>query len=136
MARSSSSRSSYSQAQRDFTSSYPSLDALLRPDFFRPLELLPVSTNDNVRSVVLSMPDRRSWRPDASTAAPAAYQRSDARLKATAWSSPFSQAFVNPSRVGICIRRKVRREVLFALRKHGKGARSPRRRNFWSEVVC
>lgn len=44
--------------------------------------------------------------------------------------------FVDASRVLICVRRKTRREVLFAKRKTRKGASSTRRRNQWSEVSC
>lgn len=46
------------------------------------------------------------------------------------------QSFEDPRRVMICVRRKSRREVLFAIRKTGKGARSRKRRNEWSNVRC
>lgn len=45
-------------------------------------------------------------------------------------------AFQMPERVVVCVRRKVRREVLFAKRATGKGSRSFKRRNEWSEVKC
>lgn len=45
-------------------------------------------------------------------------------------------AFDEPHKVVVCVRRKVRREVLFAKRKTGRGARSPKRRNLWSDVKC
>lgn len=45
-------------------------------------------------------------------------------------------SFVAPKAVLVCVRRKQRREVLFAGRKTGKGARSPKRRNEWSNVKC
>lgn len=42
-----------------------------------------------------------------------------------------------PREVALCVRRKQRREVLFAKRRTGKGARAVRRRrNFWSNVRC
>lgn len=44
--------------------------------------------------------------------------------------------FRSPARVSLCVRRHRRREVLFALRKTGKGSRSPRRRNYWTDVKC
>lgn len=46
-------------------------------------------------------------------------------------------AFPNPKRVLICVRRKSRREVLFAknLHRRGAGARK-RRRTYYSEVKC
>lgn len=45
--------------------------------------------------------------------------------------------FNTPSAVGVCIRRKRRKEVLFALNRAGKGSRSrKRRRNENSDVSC
>lgn len=46
-------------------------------------------------------------------------------------------SFAVPKKVELCVRRKQRREVLFAVRRTGKGARSVRRRrNYWSGVTC
>lgn len=45
-------------------------------------------------------------------------------------------SFADPSRVGVCVRRKVRREVLHALRKAGKGGMSRPRRNASSSIHC
>lgn len=45
-------------------------------------------------------------------------------------------SFVAPKRVLVCVRRSQRREVLFAERRTGKGSRSPRHRNEWSDVKC
>lgn len=39
-------------------------------------------------------------------------------------------------KVAICVRRKTRREVLFARGKGGGGAKRSRRRNYYSEVKC
>lgn len=47
-----------------------------------------------------------------------------------------SYHFNAPSRVMACVRRKDRREVLFALGRTGRGARSPKRRNVLSNVRC
>ena len=44
--------------------------------------------------------------------------------------------FNAPKKVLVCVRRKQRREVLMAFNKGGKGARSRRRRNEWSDVKC
>lgn len=44
--------------------------------------------------------------------------------------------FASPDTVLVCARRHRRREVLFALRKTGKGARSKRRRNSYSNTRC
>ena len=46
-------------------------------------------------------------------------------------------SFEAPRSVVICVRRKQRREVLFATRKTGKGGRARRhRRNYYSNVRC
>ena len=49
---------------------------------------------------------------------------------------PVNVAFSQPKQVAVCIRRKARREVLFAKNRTGKGARSRRTRNQWSDVKC
>lgn len=41
-----------------------------------------------------------------------------------------------PNLVGICVRRKIRREVLHALRRTNKGRGGSRRRNLWSHIKC
>lgn len=46
------------------------------------------------------------------------------------------ESFSNPRTVMICVRRKTRREVLFAKSKTGKGARSRKRYNPWSSIKC
>lgn len=44
--------------------------------------------------------------------------------------------FAVPEKVAICVRRNQRREVILALNKGGKGAKSPRRRTEYSEISC
>lgn len=44
--------------------------------------------------------------------------------------------FAVPDAVSVCVRRKQRREVLFAFRRTGKGSRSLRKRNYWTDVRC
>lgn len=95
--------------------------------------------------------DRRRFRPDASTAPPGAVNRASTRLnidtlgkrarnsKQGFYSVGETLAYAIPSQVAICVRRKVRREVLHALhpfRKSGKGSGQPRKRNFWSRIHC
>lgn len=46
------------------------------------------------------------------------------------------RVFSVPKRVEVCVRRKERREVLFAKRRTGRGSRTPKRRNEWSDVKC
>lgn len=49
---------------------------------------------------------------------------------------PHQLAFSQPKQVSVCIRRKARREVLFAKQRTRKGAGSRRHRNQWSEIKC
>lgn len=51
-------------------------------------------------------------------------------------SLPAQVAFSQPKQVSVCIRRKARREVIFAKKHAGKGARARRARNQWSDVKC
>ena len=44
--------------------------------------------------------------------------------------------FAVPRQVSICVRRKQRKETLFALKLTSRGAGSRKRRNIWSEVSC
>lgn len=44
--------------------------------------------------------------------------------------------FRAPNYVAICIRRKIRKEVIHALKLEKRGAGGAKRRNFWSGVKC
>lgn len=44
--------------------------------------------------------------------------------------------FGSPTTTSLCVKRRQRRESLFALRRTGKGARTPKRRNKWSSISC
>lgn len=85
--------------------------------------------------------DRRRYRPAPD---PGAVIRSSKRLNVdvvgTAVRSQLSSGirFARPRDIAICVRRKMRREVLHALRltsKVGRGG-APRRRNAWSGIKC
>lgn len=49
---------------------------------------------------------------------------------------PSAVSFQAPQRLAICIRRKIRKQVLHALQLTRKGAGSGRRHNFYSGVSC
>lgn len=73
---------------------------------------------------------RESVRPDDARIVVARDRQPKKRL-------PWRLAFNIPGRVWTCVKRKVRREVLFAKNKTGKGARQTRRRrNRDSNVRC
>lgn len=101
-----------------------------------------------IRSAGLSLsPDLRTWLPDP-VAAVFQSNRSATRLQESQpnvnkrSSGGRSRGgvpklhFAVPERVGVCVRRKQRREVLLALRLGKKGSRGRRRRNPWSGVSC
>lgn len=97
-----------------------------------------------IRSAGLSLsPDLRHWLPDPAAAVFQAnrpstrlFDQPNVNKSGRRSSSATKLRFAVPKDVGVCVRRKSRREVLFALRKTGKGARSRRRRNEWSGVTC
>lgn len=101
--------------------------------------------------------DRREWHPEGSWAPARSFSSTRHRLTVVdqprARSTPlnrnpwrslrnyFSQtkarvAFSNPSRVLVCVRRSIRREVLHALRKSGRRGQKPPRRTWYSSVSC
>lgn len=49
---------------------------------------------------------------------------------------PWQMVFDAPKKTAICVRRKTRREVIFAKRKSGGGARRKPRRNTYSDIGC
>lgn len=51
-------------------------------------------------------------------------------------SSVWRERIAVPQRVALCVRRKERRETLFALGRTGSGARSRKHRNIFSDVRC
>lgn len=52
----------------------------------------------------------------------------------TLYQSPWK--LVEPNKVGICVRRRTRREVLHALKRTGKGSRARRHYTVNSEIHC
>lgn len=92
--------------------------------------------------------DRRTFHPDgknrpltAVNARPRTVIRAERSSEAI--SRPHAAPKLSPrlsvepaSKIAVCIRRKTRREVIFALNKTGKGARSKRTRNQWSNTSC
>lgn len=59
------------------------------------------------------------------------------KIRLRLYSPPVSVGFHAPHRVAVCVRRKERREVLFAERRTGKGSRaSRRRRDRFSDISC
>ena len=124
--------------------STPTLTPLLTPShqylkYLRHYRAITQQTNryrehTNAAIRTRSYIDRRRYHPDAVKPA-GATKRNASRLVAR---GPYKVAFAIPSRVAVCARRKIRREVLHAYRiagSSGSGHRK-RRRNFWSDVRC
>jgi len=88
--------------------------------------------------------DRRVFHPDGRFRPAPVLVRAARRLVVARPKRPGRSAmqlnhrigFAIPAKVMICVRRKERREVIFAKRYSGKGARSRKTRNIWSSVQC
>lgn len=90
--------------------------------------------------------DRRFFHPLRDLAPPATFSRRDQRrlvekspLTSPKYQDPFPSlklGFAVPAKVVKCVRRKQRRESIFATKKTGAGARSRRKRDIWSNVRC
>lgn len=122
----------------------PSLDSLLSPtiSYIKPSAVVITTIRPAPPSSVLTpQSDRRFYNPNrfAVHATPrAASQLVPARgTMATRVLSP-RVMFAAPSNVALCVRRRMRREVLHALNLTHKAGRSgkPRRYNRYSQVKC
>lgn len=121
-----------------------------RPVYDLPVYRPPVIVRPRLilRPIVIRRPpvnlDRRTFHPDGRFRPAPTLVRAARRLVVARPQKPrlsVSQlnhriGFAIPKKVLICVRRKERREVIFARRGHGKGARSPKTRNIWSNVKC
>lgn len=107
---------------------------LFRPVVVRPLQLVE---------------DRRRYHPLGFRAPAATFSRLDQRrlverlvsppraVSASSWTMPAARiGFAVPRKVAVCVRRKMRRQVLFAVGGTGKGSRARRKYNQFSTVVC
>lgn len=113
----------------------PSLTTLLRP-----LPQQTIQRNPLKYTVKDIMPlddpvleDRRMYTPDK-LRTPTAYTRRAIRIRAGY--HPRSLNFRIPNLVALCLKRKMRKEVLHALKKAGKGGQKKRKLNFWSRIGC
>lgn len=107
--------------------------------------------------------DRRQWHPEGFYRPAASFSQARHRLELLdqpqrspprhtnyqSWRTPYIRSnfskhlayrigFQQPDRVLICVRRSIRREVLHALKKTGKGrgAKKPPRFNYYSTISC
>lgn len=103
----------------------------------QPINLSPPKIN------LKPIEDRRRWHPDGKQVAPQATQRLHRALKiaspaptAPKYKLPSRVAFSAPKHVVVCVRRKTRKEVLFAKKLTKRGSGSRKHRNPWSEISC
>ena len=95
-----------------------------------------------IHDVLQDIEDRRTFHPDGYfrqaldlSATPAPARMRDTRSRTARYQVPALDHNRHP--VLVCVRRKQRREVIFAMKKNGKGARARRRRrNYYSNVRC
>lgn len=93
-----------------------------------------------VDATVDALPDRRNWAPDEPFrlepfSTPTVEINPSTLTPARQAALPISNA--QRAHTGVCVRREQRREVLFAMRRTGKGARRQQRRyNEWSKTKC
>lgn len=117
------------------------IDELLSPPIVpSPRPLPELRGLAQARAVVKSIEDRRFWYPGP--VRPARSLHGGGRIvpskapKLAGRFPPSGLSFDAPHKVAVCVRRKERREVLFAMKRTGKGSRSRRRRNKFSNMGC
>lgn len=119
-------RDSYlnSLVQRDYSTQ--SLATLLHALRLSPLRL-PTATIE----------DRRLFHPEGYYRPARGSSRLAVSLKPAKPMSGTAFRFAMPNKVAVCVRRRTRRQVIFALNKAGAGARArARRRNYQSDIGC
>lgn len=115
-------------------------------------DVIPIANPVAVRNIVAGplLSDRRLFHPDPVTPvySPRKSQRRIVEVpnvsrsgrkavRSSKRSRGFKFSFAVPRKVELCVRRHRRREVLFAMRRTGKGSRAVRRRrNYYSGVTC
>lgn len=117
---------------------------LLAPGPVQPAPLLSPSSNPfgATYDVLTDIEDRRTFHPDGyfREARDLSGTPTSARLRDTRSRTARHQVLALDDHrhpVLVCVRRKQRREVIFAKRKHRKGAGARRRRrNYYSNVRC
>lgn len=114
------------------TPSYPVARSLDLPRL-SPIKWYRPETVREQREAVRTFDDRRKPRPSPEMA-----------VTGTTGKKAFQQAralyhksqMANPAFLAACAKRKIRKEVLHALKKSGKNGMSKRRTNFWSDKKC
>lgn len=131
---------------------------IARPPLLAPLPSPPSSKVSPSKRAVLASEDRRWWHPEKQNAPalnvhgrpsaqklsnrPRASKKPSQAMQAYRWGKQVvSQTkavltFAQPSKLAVCVRRGIRREVIHALKKTRKGAGASRRRTWLSKIGC
>jgi len=149
---SSRSTNSNSGSRRDHFINSPSPIATFQVPVFQPLPLLPtsplsrLSEAEDRRLFHFEGPNRPALLDDGTPARTHVVdrQKNRNRVKPRAFRfgpKIYSQTkailtFQQPERVAVCVRRKARREVLFAKKKAGRGGMRLPRRTWLSKISC
>lgn len=129
------------------------VNSIRRMRWFSAQGRVPVQTAPIYRRSfpLLAFEDRRLWNPEGDIAPARSFSTTRHRLRAVLSPSiqvrdryedrsyrpvPWLIGFRNPSRVLVCVRRKQRREVLFALGQGGKNGQSSHRLSEYSDIHC
>lgn len=101
---------------------------------FRPLPRLTALVD---LGRLLEIQDRRTWHPQRTFRPAVSLSGNRTRMVVSDARGLSPRVRFDAShRVVVCVRRKQRKEVMFALRKTGKGAKARRRRNRFSDMEC
>lgn len=101
------------------------------------------------RALLSEIEDRRTYHPDGPRRPARSFLRSRHRLTDLNKKAPRSRAnrtalsnvsgrlaFQGPENVLVCVRRNMRRQVMFAKKKTGRRGQRPPRRNWFSSISC
>lgn len=99
-----------------------------------PLPLNPVSIIDEFLQPAIPF-DQRAFSFDADLQNPK-MEVSRGSTPTQVSTIPSGVSVSRPEVLAVCVRRKERREVLFAFKKNGRGGAKKRRYNEWSKVHC
>lgn len=134
--RASGSRSS-KQRQREVITPTPSLAPLSDVSLVRAIAQQRIHQAELAAGRPDPILDRRRWLPPKYPR-PVAARRKHRLIGLRVQSPLYGLHFRSPIRVQLCVRRRVRKEVLHAFRRigKGKGSRRTKRRNEWSSIGC
>lgn len=103
----------------------------------------PVRSDFSSLADLIEIEDNRTWTPVPFHSPVSVFLKADANVNVGrkrnvqfAYNARDIFRFERPEHLARCVRRKQRREVLFALRRTRSGRGRPKRRNYWSDVSC